>query len=336
MNAGNILDLIAQYMGQASASALVINGVDLGMAGLNAARRFAEQIHEFKYAETNANLVVTSPGSSFSGAFINNSVTVSGTLSPNVAGNFALSGVHNGLPFYTRIVSTVTYFLSYSGTAWNVTTGGFLTGSNYWTFVTVSTNPSGAYTPQGANTGTLTAAIATATIGVKRVKYVSLPIANGDYEVVEFLTNDQFLNRIRMQTGRPVFNSGKTLANLGATLLGNAVAYQNAQMIYLAPSTLSFPITVQLNIVQWMPDYILASDSDFFTQYGSDFLQWQGVLEVNKYFKRYTVRQEGDIDEANVQTLASTALQNLIAWDSGSEQGTSARINPSEGAPQAA
>lgn len=334
MSITDLKNLIAIYMGRTTVNDLVLNGFDTGLYALNAARRVAERAHDFKYSEANAYLSIPSIGADLTSAYVNQNVTVTGTLSPNVAGTFALSGTYNGLPFYTITVSTVVYFLSYSGTAWTVTTGGFTAGSNYWSLTTASTNPSGAYTPHGSNTGALTAAIAIAAIGVKRVKYVLLPIAGGDYQPVEFLSNDQFLNRVRMQVGRQNFNTAKTLATLGSTLLGNPLAYQNAQTIYLAPSNLTFPQVTQLNIVRWMPDYTTGTDTDFFTLYGPEFLQWQGILECNKFWKRFTERQEGNVDEAAVQQMAEAALQTLIAWDSGINSGTTDRSPISQ--PQAA
>lgn len=315
-----ILQTVAIYLGKANVSELTINGFDAGLYAINNARRFAEKAHDFKYAETNVFLSVPSTGGTYASSYQQTNVTVTGTLSPNVAGTFTLTGVYNGLPFYTKTVSSVVYFLSYSGTQWTITAGGFTTGTDYWSLTTASTNPSGAYTAHGANTGVLTAAIVTAAIGIKRVKYVSLPIASGDYEVVEFLTNDQFLSRIRMQTGRQYWNPTMNLAQLGV-YQNNPLAYQNAQTIYIVGT--AYPIIAQLNIVQWMPDYVNTTDSDFFTTYGSDFLQWQTVLEINKRFKYFTVRQEGDLDEALVTSLAQQALQDLIAWDSGVESGTS-------------
>lgn len=316
----DILQNVAIYLGQSNVSALTINGFNAGLFALNQAQLYAQKAHDFKYAETNVFLSIPSTGGNYSAAYQNTFVTVTGTLSPNVAGSFLLTGVYNGLPFYTLTVSSVVYFLSYSGTAWTVTAGGFTLGSNYWFFTTASTNPSGAYTAHGSNTGVLTAAIATGAIGIKRVKYVALPIAGGDYEVVEFLTNDQFLSRVRMQTGRQYWFPQKSLAQLGV-FQTNPLAYQNAQTIYVVGT--AYPIVAQLNVVQWMPPYVNDADTDFITQYGSDFLMWQTVLEINKKFKYLTIRQEGDLEEASAQAEATAALQAFIEWDLGTEQGTS-------------
>lgn len=327
-----VLDIkkaMASYLGREAVNELnPINmptpgvGIDLGLLALNNARRAAENAHDFKYAETNVFLSIGTNGSPLSSSYVNSSVTVTGTLSPNVTGAFALAGLYNNQPFYTRTVSSVVYFLSYSGTAWTVTAGGFTIGSDYWILTTARTNPSGTYAAHGAYTGTLTAAIATASLGVKRVKYVSLPIASGDYEVIEFLTNDQFLSRVRMQTGRQSFNAIKTLSMLGATGLVNPLAYQNAQTIYLSGQYATLPIVAQLSVVQWLPDYLTDTDSDFFTQYSPEYLQWQGLVELNNLYRRFAPK-EGSIDVTEITGLAAAAMQQLLAWDMSTIRGTS-------------
>lgn len=333
---GDLKSLIAVYMGMTSTSALTVNGFDIGLFALNAARRTAERAHDFKYSESNAMLSIPSTGASLSNTTGNGSATISGSVSPDVTGTYTQQGVFNGHPVY-MLVAMAFYVLWYdtSLTSWVITTAGDFGngtfGPDYFSLLSSAQDPSGNYSANGANTGfpVVTTIVATS---VKRVKYVSLPIAAGDYEPIEFLTNDQFLNRVQMQTGRQAFNSGKTLANLGSTLIGNPVAYQNAQMLYLAPSNLPFPIIAQLNIVQWMPDYTGNNSADYFTNYAPEFLQWQGILEVNKYQKRFTVRQEGDVDEDHVKMMADLALQSLIAWDSGIEDGTTERKAPQKAA----
>lgn len=327
--AGDLKSLIAIYMGYASTASLTVNGFDIGLFALNAARRVAEREHDFKYSESNVFLSIPSVGAGLDQAYTSSVATVTGTLSPDVTGAYTQQGIFNGHPLYMKITMTIyVIWFQLSSGKWVITDattfGNGDPGTDYFSLISSAQSPAGTYTANGTNTGAPVVAL-TAAIGVKRVKYVSLPIAGGDYEPIEFLTNDQFLNRVRMQTGRQVFNAGKTLANLGSTLLGNPVAYQNAQMLYLAPAGLTFPITAQLSVVQWMPDYIADASTDFFTNYAPEFLQWQAILEVNKYQKRFTIRQEGDIDEDHVKMMADQALQSLIVWDSGIENGTTER-----------
>lgn len=290
--------------------------MDLGLIGINSARRIAERAHDFKYSETNAFLSVGSNGGSIVAAYQNANVTVTGTLNPNVAGTFTQTGTYGGIPFYTIIVTGTQYFLwNAGGVEWVISVGIASGASNYWILATESLNPSGTYTAHGTYTGSPVVSIGTANIGVKRVKYVSLPLTNGDYQPLEFLTSDQYTARQQMQIGREPYNPSTTLGNLGVSFLGNPLAYQNGQSIYLAGYNVNLPIITQLSIVQWLPDYIDGTETDFITTYGPDFLRFQGLLEVNKLFRRYAPKQEGNLDETAITAEASAALQTLIAWD---------------------
>jgi hypothetical protein len=332
-----VLDIenwISSYLGRSTISDLnPSNGgpfnpsginMDLGMIAINSARRIAERAHDFMYSDTNVFLSISSTGGSITTAFQNSTVAVTGTLSPNVTGTWTLGGIYNGLPFYLIIVSSTYYFLWYTGTAWFITASGFtVSPTNYWSLTTNSANPAGAYTASGSNTGSPVVANSPGVVGIKRIKYVSLPIGNGQYEPIEFLTNDQFVTRQRIQIGRQTFDATKILTNLGIASLGGPLAYQQGQTIFISGTNITLPIVAQLAVVQWMPNYTSTSQSDYFTTYGTEFLQWQGLLEVNKIFKRFVERQEGNIDEAAVQAEASAALQTLIDWDVSTVRGSS-------------
>jgi hypothetical protein len=148
---------------------------------------------------------------------------------------------------------------------------------------------------------------------IKRIETALLPLTNGEYQPIEFMTQTEFLSRVRRQTGRTLFNASKTLAQLGVST-ENVILYQNGHRVYLYPAPAS-AITVQLECVRWMPDYSVSVTTDFFTQFAPEYLQWQAILECNKFWRRYVPKQESNIDEAAVQAMADAALQSLIAWD---------------------
>lgn len=334
-------NVIVSYLGRTSVNDLNPSlfstppgpNIDLGMVGLNSARRRAEQAHDFRYSETNVFLSIGPNGSPLTNAYISGTLTVTGTLSPDATGIYDLAGtLANGSPFYASESDDGSdeFFITFNNGQWTITLGNLVPATDYWAFSTSNgQNPAGVYTHEGAYTGNATVSIASANVGVKRVKYVALPIGGGQYEPIEFLTNDQFLSRVRMQTGRQSFNAIKTLPMLGATGLVNPLAYQNAQTIYIsAPQNLTLPITAQLNIVQWLPDYTSGTDSDFITTYGADYMYFRGIYETNNLWKRFTERVEGNIDEEKVLALADDALQRLIAWDMSIDNGTSAEQPP--------
>lgn len=321
-NVSDILQQVAILLGRTNVSELTVNGFDCGLAGINQARQFAERQIDFKYAETNVYLNIASTGTSLAQVYpaspILDTVTVSSGGTPNVAGTYNLMGTYGGFGLYQN----PPYILYHVALGYWIISDSF-DYTNSFSFFSSNPDPTGSYPGQGTYSGTVTATASNPAVRVKRVKFVSLPVASGDYEPIEFLSNDQFISRVRMQIGRQAFNATKSLTVLGASSTLNPTAYQNANTLYLAGIPASdFPIVGQLNIVQWMPDYVATTDSDFFTVYGAEYLIWQTVLEINKKFKWLTVRQEGDVAEANAQAAATAALQTLIAWDAGIEDGT--------------
>lgn len=229
MTVGQLKALMAVYLGRTAVSDLMLNTtVDTALYALNAARRLAERSHNFKYAEDNA-------------------------------------------------------FISVSSTGGDIRTGCY----------------------ENVNLST--------SMQIKRIETALLPLTNGEYQPIEFMTQTEFLSRVRRQTGRTLFNASKTLAQLGVST-ENVILYQNGHSIYLYP-TPAAAITVQLECVRWMPDYTADGNTDFFTEFAPDYLQWQAILECNKFWRRYVPKQESNIDEAAVQAMADAALQSLIAWD---------------------
>lgn len=155
---------------------------------------------------------------------------------------------------------------------------------------------------------------------VKRVSSVLLPLSGGEYQPVEFLTEDTFTARIRMQIGRQTFDATKTLAQLGVSTT-NTTAYQNGTTIFLYPSPGN--IVAQLNVQRFLPEYTAGSDSDFFTTAGQDYLKWAAVLELNKLLRVFVDKQESNVNEKAVTELRDEALAALIAYDSEIALGTS-------------
>lgn len=226
-------NLIAKNLGYTAASDLVLNTVDGGLASLNAARRKAEQIRDFKYSEVLADLSIATGGTLLSAA------TVSSTA-----------------------------------------------------------------------------------ISVKRVKDVLLPIASSEYIPVEFLTEEEWIDRRKRQVGRAAYSATATAAEMGISQT-NPTAYMLGQTMLLAPaSQFSFPVAAKISVVKFLADYTADGDTDFFTTYAPQYLQWQATLELNKWARRFAPKQEGNIDEKAIEEMAATELQSLLAWDDSIRQGT--------------
>ncbi len=87
------------------------------------------------------------------------SVAVTGTLSPNVVGTFVLSGTFGGYDLYI-LPGAPSTFCYFNATATSYVIARLLTTgalTDYWTPAAPITVPTGTYVQHGANTGTATA-----------------------------------------------------------------------------------------------------------------------------------------------------------------------------------
>jgi hypothetical protein len=81
-----------------------------------------------------------------------------------------------------------------------------------------------------------------------------------------------------------------------------------------------------------MPDYVNPTDEDFFLQNCSDYLQWQAIVDGNRYWKELVKRQEGNIDEDSAIQAAGIAFQAMIQWDTDIRKSTSSpELPPPQG-----
>lgn len=329
---GDIKSDVANYLKKQVSDFVISSGdetVDMLLLALNNARRTAERSVDFYNSQVDALLSVGSTGGNIANATIPGAaLTITGTLTPNVATTWAQTGSYNNAPLFTVTVSAVVYFLYYTGTQWNIGTS--LTAGLQWHRVTTSLDPSGAYVAD-AGTGIPTVAFS-GSGSIKTVDNVLLPIAGGNYVPVEFLDNETWVARIRRQLGRTwTYDPAATYAGIGL-LWQNPIAVQQGQIITLYPatgSTLMFPIVVQLDAIRFLPDYTADANTDFFTLIAPEYLMWQGILEGNKLWSEFVKVEEGVVNEESIGQMAETALQSLVAWDQGVAKGITAKQHPS-------
>ena len=333
LNVGNLKNIIAGLMGKdADGNTLTpddfeINGVDLLLIGLNNARRIAERMRSFRYAEINAGLIITSSGGNLSSAFSSQTVTTPNTPTfLSVVGTGAAAALPNAPCEYVELYNTTGVSITVDR---GVGTQSFiLPAGTFYTFHVVAnanelrvTATNGASIPcECWGTGSVTTVTP---VSVKEIDSVQLPDVNGDLFSIEFMTNDAWNTRIRQQVGRQAYDPSKTIAQLGISTR-NPIAYQQGQTIFLYPaSQFTFPTTVVMNVTRFMPDYTEDTDTDFFTEFAPEYLQWQGVLEVNKLYQQFVQRQEGTVNEEAIASMAQAALSALLIWDDGINDSTS-------------
>jgi hypothetical protein len=72
-------------------------------------------------------------------------------------------------------------------------------------------------------------------------------------------------------------------------------------------------ITLWLDGYRWMRPYQYDTDTDFFTEHGSDFLLWKAIIEVNHRLEIFAQRQEGTLPPPT--TMRDEAWESLLKWD---------------------
>lgn len=182
--------------------------------------------------------------------------------------------------------------------------------------------------------GDLTAIqVNSASVVLKRIYTVSLPVSAGDYIPVEFMTEKDFSDRLQRQVGRTPYDSSLTAADYGISSTA-VVAYQRGQVLFLyPPSQITFPITARIDIVEFLPDYTADGNTDFLLTYGTDYIQWATIYELNKMVKAFVPRAETEIQSEEIAGNMQSAYQSLLAWDNsinndGTEADTQTIIQP--------
>lgn len=103
--------------------------------------------------------------------------------------------------------------------------------------------------------------------------------------------------------------------------LGTREVMQWGSQIMLRPMLESGSVTLVMEAYVNMPDYTVHTDlanaantyTDFFTDFGHNYLVWQTVIELNHYWKTFVYREEGNLTSPD--KLAEKYLAQLINWD---------------------
>jgi len=256
---------------------------------------------------------------------VNNGITavaVTGTLTPDAVGSYNLSGTARGFNVYIRTDGA--YILFNTSTAWGVMEFGPV-ATRYWTFASVATSPAGSYTAAGTATGTATVALSTSATwaSIKEVIAVSRSTGDGFLLPLDFTRSDIVIERDRyereMSDEWEPYNrypSDAQTLNRGA----NGSVIQRGRTLYVYPvpedSTTDFDVT--LECYGRLADYTAASlldtePTDFFVEFGSTYMQWAIICELNYLFKTYVNRTEGNLTAP--EQARETAWRNLLLWD---------------------
>lgn len=330
MTLATLKSTVAAYL-QKTAADLEVNSVDLFLVAVNNARRNAELRHNFEFCRTQATLDIDGEtGAAISDATFGteDTLTVTGTLSSAITGTYTRQGSFGGYPLYIREAAAAS-FVYYNATnatyTLNVTltTGALSTGT--WLPATDQLVPAGTYAPQAPSTGTATIVLATesAFSGIKEIVAIMRTNEDGTLVPLDFARSDIPIERDR--TAAELDDEYWPLNRYpsDAALLArgeNTSIVQRGQRLAVYPldTTSSTPMSTTLEVFAWLKDYTtadLATDNpDFFVQYGSEFLLWSAVCELNYRFAAFVPRQEGVLSPP--EQNKERAWRDLLLWDS--------------------
>jgi hypothetical protein len=332
--------VVATYLGTTTA-ALTVDGVDLFLLEANNARKDAEKLHSFEDASVSATLSIDgTDGGDLSTAVINDdspdTLTVTGTLVPDVDGTYTRYGNHAGYPFYLQYVSALgrTYFIYYnSGVGTFVASNTLNIAANdgdfadSWIPATDRLTPVGTMGPNTDTTGTMTIATGTTSRfnGIKEIRAVSRVNANGGTDPIDFVGVGAAVERERTAGELDIWTSFENRYRSDADVLNRSsgtTLIQRGSFIYIYPtpttSATEEPLEVQLDAVAWLRDYTAAdltnsTTPDFFLDKGFTWLQWELICRLNLLFKRFVPRTEGNLGEPSDKRDA--AWRDLLLWD---------------------
>ena len=323
----NLKKIAAAYHHVAT-SALTVDSVDLFLVALNNVRSNAELLHNFELSRCQATLSIDGAnGAALSGANIvggaANTVLVSGTLVPDVTGTYLLQGTTNGGNVYTRLVGSVLYTVYYDSVRFNITD--IFVGTHVWQrAVGVASAYTGSYPALLGVTGTATVTEgSTQFASIKEVIAVQRTNTDGLLVPLDFTRADIPIERDRYELElseeyEPYrrYPSDAQLLQRGTN--GTIIQRGSSLFIYPVDKITTVPLTVTLECYGRLADYTATNLSDtgptdYLVQYGSTFLQWAVICELNYLFQTFVPRQEGVLSAP--EKTRDEAWRNLILWD---------------------
>lgn len=103
----------------------------------------------------------------------------------------------------------------------------------------------------------------------------------------------------------PDDNKFETTGDARQVVIGNS-----SVTVYPAPAN---DVNLVLDANRWMPVYEHDDYSDFFTEFGTDFMIWQSVIMLNYKYQKFVPRTEGSLYPP--EKLRDEALLTLLQWD---------------------
>lgn len=307
-------------------SDFIVGGVDYIDAAINSAKFLIQKERDFKYNEITASLSIASTGTDLSAATLNGSAVtikrVKEVLLPIAGGNYIPIELLTDDRFFTRLKASIGR-QRYDSTATLEDLGigddnpvAILNGSfvqlfpaDQFTFPVAAQLNAVRFLPDYTGPTTLT------------ISGSGTAAINTDWEAFGTYNDRPFFFNYQAGDAAPstvyaLWHSGTAWILTAASNFGNA----SASSRYTATSTAELPVGLTFTATTFTGTLVVALttgnvSTDFLLTYGWEYLQWQGILELNKTMKNFTERQEGNVDEKSVMEAAERAKQSLLAWD---------------------
>lgn len=122
---------------------------------------------------------------------------------------------------------------------------------------------------------------------------------------------------------RYLSRASQTADNTGMALSGNRPCspsvIHDGMSVYITPQQIG-PHVLWFYAVKWLPRFIKDSDTNFFLEYGFDYIMYRSLVELNFYLKedeRFPINK----------TLLSDTWESLSTWDNSLVSPTETEIN---------
>lgn len=317
-------------MHKKATSDLTVNGVDLFLVAANNVRRNkGELLHNFEYARCLATLDVNGVlGGSLDDAVISGTADTLTVTGGNFPGVYTQTGVFNGYPLFSLVgVGTSTFIYYNTGNVGYIIADQLSTAVRGNAYTSdIPTSYLGSFTGIGTIIDTCSVARTTQSTfsKVKEIVAVSRMRPDGTYIPLDFARADIPIERDRteLEFSDNLFPYLRYPSDAQINSRGTSSSMiQRGRRVEIYPfyaSNDDTTFSVRLEAYGLLKDYTAANlldtnPTDFFVEYGNQFMQWSIINELNYYFKTFVPRTEGNLSPP--EQKATDAWRDLLLWD---------------------
>jgi len=172
------------------------------------------------------------------------------------------------------------------------------------------------YVPGGAPSGSINVKNILGAWGLNSDGFIAYPIDVRSSGHV--WTNEREIRQARVQAEFPELTSNDD------DLLGLSWLYRLGDTLFVSPKADEDKVVV-LDVSQWMADYTVVGDTDWFTERGAKYMFYAGIIELNDLWQTFVARQEGTPPPPTGKR--DEALRTLITLDSAVRSSSGYRLS---------